>query len=102
MAETSGSSFKDNRNDAGEGGEDVWDALPQKSGGQGVRRLFSGAMVFKLTGAAHAEALGLEGARLFDPIENGRQMREWVEVPSTHAAQWLTLAREALRYVGGI
>lgn len=70
--------------------------------GKAFAGYFRGAMVFKLTGEPHAEALGLEGARLFDPMENGRQMREWVEVPSTQAARWQGLARAALRYVGGI
>ncbi|HEX3270842.1 MAG TPA: hypothetical protein VHR15_09340 [Ktedonobacterales bacterium] len=59
------------------------------------------AMVFKLTGAAHAEALGLEGAHLFDPGGMDRPMKEWVVVPATHAAEWPRLAELALAYVSG-
>lgn len=60
-----------------------------------------GEMVFKLVDAqAREEALALEGARLFDPSEKGRPMREWVQVPETHAGQWSRLAERALRSVG--
>jgi hypothetical protein len=58
-------------------------------------------MVFKLTGAAHAEALGLEGAHLFDPGGMARPMKEWVVVPAAHAAEWPRLAELALTYVSG-
>jgi hypothetical protein len=59
------------------------------------------AMVFKLTGAAHSEALGLEGAHLFDPGGMDRPMKEWVVVPAAHAAEWPRLAELALVYVNG-
>jgi hypothetical protein len=59
------------------------------------------AMVFKLTGAAHAEALGLEGAHLFDPGGMDRPMKEWVVVPAAHASEWPRLAELALAYVSG-
>jgi hypothetical protein len=59
------------------------------------------AMVFKLTGAAHAEALGLEGAHLFDPSGENRPMKEWVVVPAAHASEWPRLAGLALAYVAG-
>jgi hypothetical protein len=59
------------------------------------------AMVFKLTGAAHAEALGLEGAHLFDPSGENRPMKEWVVVPAAHVTEWPRLAELALTYVAG-
>ena len=62
----------------------------------GFRR---GTMVFKLTAPQHATALALPGARLFDPSEQGRPWKEWVEVPAEHASQWLELAQAAYRYV---
>ena len=56
----------------------------------------AGAMVFKLPDAAVREqALLLEGARLFDPA-GGRPMKEWVQVPAAHAAEWESLAEQAL------
>ena len=58
-------------------------------------------MVFKLTGVAHAEALALEGAHLFDPGGMNRPMKEWVVVPAAHAAEWPRLAELALTYVAG-
>jgi len=56
-----------------------------------------GDMVFKLSGAAHARALGLPGAHLFDPM-GGRPMKEWVVVPVAQAAMWAELAHAALEY----
>ncbi len=56
-------------------------------------------MVLKLPILRHAEVLALSGARLLDPLDRGRPMREWVEVPAEHASRWLELAREAFRYV---
>lgn len=57
-------------------------------------------MVFKLGGEDHARALGLDGARLFDPSGMGRPMKEWVVVPVEQSGEWAVLAREALGYVG--
>jgi hypothetical protein len=55
------------------------------------------AMVFKLPDAgAHAEALALAGAHLFDPGGNGRPFKEWVVVPEAHASRWPGLAERAL------
>jgi hypothetical protein len=58
-----------------------------------------GEMVFKLTGASHAQALAVPGARLFDPSGRGRPMREWVSVPASASDQWTDLADAALAYV---
>ncbi|MFL5735518.1 MAG: hypothetical protein ACJ78Q_20345 [Chloroflexia bacterium] len=54
-------------------------------------------MVFKLSGPSHGEALGLAGAKLFDPM-GGRPMKEWVDVPVEHVEKWPALARAALEY----
>lgn len=56
------------------------------------------AMVFKLPDeGAHAAALALGGAHLFDPGGRGRPFREWVVVPEGHASRWPALAEQALR-----
>jgi hypothetical protein len=47
----------------------------------------------------HGAALGVAGARLFDPSGTGRPFRDWVAVPVTAAAQWPGLARLALARV---
>jgi hypothetical protein len=58
-------------------------------------------MVFKLPDPeAHARALALDGAHLFDPGGNGRPFKEWVVVPAAHSEQWESLAEHALRPAG--
>ena len=55
------------------------------------------AMVFKLENAgAHAKALALEGAHLFDPGRRGRPFKDWVVVPPAYAEHWLELVEAAL------
>jgi hypothetical protein len=73
----------------------------KNSNGKAFAGLFEGEMVFKLGGANHAEALALSGARLFDPSERGRPMKEWVVVPIEHVSRWLEFARDAFEYVAG-
>ena len=62
--------------------------------GKAFAGLFGQDMVFKLTGDAHAQALALGGAHLFEPMA-GRPMKAWVQVPPTHETQWAELARNA-------
>lgn len=59
-------------------------------------------MVFKLEGQAHARALSMEGAGLFDPSGRGRPMREWVQLSAVHASEWPALAEAACDYVARI
>ena len=66
--------------------------------GKAFAGLFKDAMTFKLTGADHAKALKLKGAKLFDPM-GGRPMKEWVQVPVIHSKQWTKFAESALKYV---
>jgi hypothetical protein len=72
-----------------------------KRGGKMVAGFTRGAMVFKLPdAAAHARALALHGAHLFDPSGKDRPFKEWVVVPAAHAAEWESLAEHALRPAG--
>ena len=73
-----------------------------KIGGKAFICLFHDCAVFKLTGAAHGQALALAGAVLFDPSGSGRAMKEWVQVPHLHQALWPAFAAQALAYVGGV
>lgn len=50
---------------------------------------------------AHAAALELAGAELFDPSGKERPFRDWVAVPSAHASQWPVLAETALSALSG-
>lgn len=56
--------------------------------------------VFRLEGLAHAEAMALEGATLYDPSGKNRPMKAWVVLPWTHEAHFLKLAKLALDSVG--
>lgn len=72
-----------------------------KIGGKAFICFFQDAMVFKLTGDDHAQALALDGSVLFDPSGKGRAMREWVQVPAQHKAIWPQFATAASVYVSG-
>ena len=72
-----------------------------KRSGKMVAGFTRGAMVFKLPDRdAHARALALDGAHLFDPSGRGQPFKEWVVVPAAHAAEWESLAEHALRPAG--
>lgn len=60
---------------------------------------FQDEMVFKLAGDAHAEAIAIQGAKLFDPAGNGRAMKQWVQVPFKHNDLWPKFAKLACDYV---
>ena len=66
----------------------------KRRGGKAFAGLYGDDMVFKLEGAAHAKALALDGAHLFEPMA-GRPMKAWVQVPPTHETQWAELGRVA-------
>jgi hypothetical protein len=74
-----------------------------KRSGRVVFGLTRNGMVFKLTDPeAHARALALSGAHLFDPGESGSPFREWVVVLSDHAHEWEPLAAEAVAQVHAV
>ena len=69
-----------------------------KAGGKMIGGFWQGEMVFKLPDQKLREqALALDGARLFDPSEKGRPMKEWVRVPPAHQSEWSNLAEQALK-----
>jgi hypothetical protein len=74
-----------------------------KSGGKMVIGYTSvGEMVFKLPDATeHKKALGLNGAKLFDPSGRGKPFKEWVQVPAAHESEWPKLADTAIRLRAG-
>ena len=60
-------------------------------------------MVFKLTDpGAHARALALRGAHLFDPSGRGEVFRQWVVVPPGQDDEWEALAYETLGQDHGV
>src|SRR5688572_6668809 len=67
-----------------------------KVGGKAFAAVFRDeGMAFKLAGDAHAAALKLAGACLWDPSGKGRPMKAWVLVPPKHRAKWAGLAEQA-------
>jgi len=72
-----------------------------KVGGKVLATLWGDGMAFKLTGKAHAEALQVEGARLFDPRGQGHPLKEWVQIPAAQSWTWNRFARLACEYVAG-
>ncbi len=66
--------------------------------GKAFACLLDGEVAFRLgrDSAAHAEALDLAGAHLFDPSGRGRPMKDWVSVPPAHAGRWAGFAEAAL------
>jgi hypothetical protein len=72
----------------------------KNSNGKAFAGYTDGAMVFKLGGASHTEALALSNARLFGPM-GGRPMKEWVVIPVEHSSRWLEFAQDAFEYITG-
>lgn len=71
-----------------------------KINGKAFICFFEKAMVFKLNGDAHQEALSLDGSQQFDP-SGKRPMKEWIQVSFHHADKWKRFASEAVKYVDG-
>jgi hypothetical protein len=68
--------------------------------GKVIAGYHQGAMAFKLDGDAHARAMELAGAGVFDPSGMGRPMKKWVLVPFDHADRWPEFAEAAKGLVG--
>ncbi|GAB4544160.1 MAG: hypothetical protein OHK0023_00510 [Anaerolineae bacterium] len=81
-----------------------WFSLPaMKIGSRVYAGLWENAdLIVKLNGTAHAEALALAGARLFQPMGDRSPMREWVQIPPMHRAQWREYCLAAYAYVVGL
>ncbi len=67
--------------------------------GNGFMAFFDGDLVLKLSGQSREDALKLKGSCLWDPSGQGRAMKEWVQIPSAHAAKWPHLAEKAIEYI---
>jgi hypothetical protein len=46
--------------------------------------------------AAHAEALGLAGSRLFHPGDGDRVFYDWVTIAATHGERWSEFVQRAI------
>ena len=55
-------------------------------------------MIFKLEDADLKKALGLKGAKIFEPMSN-RPMGGWVQLSFDHSKKWKELATKSMEYV---
>lgn len=54
--------------------------------------------VFKLKGKLNEEAIGLKGARFFDPMDSGKKTKSnWIQLPFSQKDHWEFYAREAFK-----
>jgi hypothetical protein len=67
--------------------------------GKAFMSLFQEEIVLKLDRDSVIEVLALPGSHHFDPMGNGRLMKEWVQIPYEHAVLWDKQATRALNYV---
>ncbi len=67
--------------------------------GYAFAALYYDDLLVKLRPEDYAEAIALEGARAFDPMETGKPMTAWLTIPSQHADHWEKFARAALEYI---
>lgn len=59
--------------------------------GKSAAMFYKDNIVVKLQGEPFSEAMALDGAKLFEPME-GRAMKEWVQVPFIYRSQWKKFA----------
>jgi hypothetical protein len=59
--------------------------------GKSAAMFWKDNIVVKLQGKAYAEAMSLDGAKLFDPMD-GRPMKEWVQIPYAYKKDWKKFA----------
>ena len=59
--------------------------------GKSAAMFWKDHIVVKLEGDAWNEAMSLDGAQLFEPME-GRPMKEWVQIPFDYKDQWKKFA----------
>lgn len=67
-----------------------------KSSGKAFAAFYEDEMVFKLTEEERERALNLQGAGMWDPSGKHRPMKDWIQVPFAHVADWPPVARTAL------
>jgi len=71
-----------------------------KMNGKAVAGLTGDDLIVKLTGDAHAAALSVPGATLFDPM-GGRPMKQWVQIPVAQKDRWPEMLRLAVECFDG-
>ncbi|MBI5927681.1 MAG: TfoX/Sxy family protein [Chloroflexi bacterium] len=67
--------------------------------GYAFAALYHDDLIVKLKPDDLAEAMALTEVKGFDPMETGKVMTGWVQIPPQHAEQWERFARAALEYI---
>jgi hypothetical protein len=58
-------------------------------------------MIFKLDAKTEKEAMSLDGAKVFSPME-GRAMKGWVQLSDDYKDKWKDFAKKAMKYVAAL
>lgn len=66
--------------------------------GKSAAMFWKDNIVVKLSKEPLEEALNLEGAKLFEPMES-RPMKEWVQIPFAHKDKWKRFANISVALV---
>jgi hypothetical protein len=61
------------------------------SNGKSAAMFWKDNIVVKLKGESFEEAMSLDGAQLFEPMQ-GRPMKEWVQIPFAYKDKWKKFA----------
>lgn len=69
--------------------------------GKSAAMLWKDNIVVKLHGESLNEAISLDGTQLFEPME-GRQMKEWVQIPFVHKDKWKKFALKSLEIASSV
>jgi hypothetical protein len=60
---------------------------------------YDNEIVCKLFDDEHTNALKLKGAKLFNPMDNGKPMKNWVHIPFIYKDLWTEYALKAFEFV---
>lgn len=71
-----------------------------KRGKKAFAGSFDGGLVVRLDEEGAEKALGIDGAKPFDPSGKGRPMKGWVVLPASAKRRWASFARAAYEAQG--
>ena len=57
------------------------------------------AIVFKLDKDSLTDALGLQGAEIFNPGDKGKPMKNWAVIPFIHSNRWKELSLKSYQNI---
>jgi hypothetical protein len=60
---------------------------------------YDNEIVCKLFDDEHTNAMKLKGAKLFNPMDNGKPMTNWVHIPFAYKKEWIIFAQKAFDFV---